>query len=420
VSLPAPGELVALRRILALAELKRWGEAATAARSLLAADPANWQALCLLAQALIAENDFSGGLEAAQAAVALAPESDWPHRLISIACRLLGRPAPALNAAREAVALSPHLDEAHRVLCQAQLVSGDLEAAAASALVALELDPHEAANHRMIGMVAFHCGELDAAEAAYRRALEIHPDDAVSHNELARVALKRSSQSPAGLARSARGFASALAADPRQSISRSNLDVVLALSIARGAYVLFIAAWVTAILQSSYPAAARVVGVLALLVPIGFVVRFLTGLTPQLRGVLMSVVAKDAVLSAAVLAEVLAAVALAAGALSTEPGLSIGAVVGAIIARGLIYTQLRSAIVIGGARHARTSVLWLVVLTLVLCVALGFGVAVAGGGSGTDLAGVGVGSHAALAMRGVLAVIWRRRRALRTPVTPRA
>ncbi len=408
MSVPAPGEIVALQRILALAELKRWDEAATAARSLLAADPANWQALCLLAQALIAENDYTGGRAAAEAAVALAPESDWPHRLISIACRLLGQTAQAHAAAREAVRLSPHLDEAHRVLCQSEILSGDLEAAARSALVALELDPHEAANHRMIGTVAFHCGELDAAEAAFRRALEIQPDDAVSHNELARVALKRSSQSASGLARSAQGFASALAADPRQSISRNNLDVVLSLSIARGAYVLLVAAWVTAVLQSGNPSAARVVGVLSLVVPIGFAVRFVGALTPPLRAVLISVVRRDRVLLAAVLAEVLAAAALAAGALLAAPGLSIGAVVGAIFARGLIYTQLRSAIVAGGALAARPWVRRLGLLALALLVAVGFGTAAVGGDAGTQAAGLAVGSVAAVAMLGVVWLLRRR------------
>ncbi len=379
MSVPAPGEIVALQRILALAELKRWDEAATAARSLLAADPANWQALCLLAQALIAENDYTGGRAAAEAAVALAPESDWPHRLISIACRLLGQTAQAHAAAREAVRLSPHLDEARRVLCQSEILSGDLEAAARSALVALELDPHEAANHRMIGTVAFHCGELDAAEAAFRRALEIQPDDA-----------------------------SALAADPRQSISRNNLDVVLSLSIARGAYVLLVAAWVTAVLQSGNPSAARVVGVLSLVVPIGFAVRFVGALTPPLRAVLMSVVRRDRVLLAAVLAEVLAAAALAAGALLAAPGLSIGAVVGAIFARGLIYTQLRSAIVAGGALAARPWVRRLGLLALALLVAVGFGTAAVGGDAGTQAAGLAVGSVAAVAMLGVVWLLRRR------------
>ena len=105
--MPAPGELVALQRILALAELKRWDEAAAAARSLLTSDPANWQALCLLSQALIAGNDVPGGLQAAQAAVALQPESDWPHRLISIACRLLGRITDADNRRPRGCAVVP-------------------------------------------------------------------------------------------------------------------------------------------------------------------------------------------------------------------------------------------------------------------------------------------------------------------------
>jgi hypothetical protein len=264
----------------------------------------------------------------------------------------------------------------------------------------------------MIGTVAFHCGELDAAEAAYRRALEIQPDDAVSHNELARVALKRSSQSPGGLARSAQGFASALAADPRQSVSRNNLEVVLRLSIARGAYVLFIAAWVTSILQSDNPSAARVVGVLALIVSIGFAVRFLTALTPPLRAVLGSVVRRDLVLLAAVIVEVLVAAALAAGALAAAPGLSIGAVVGAIFARALIYTQLRSAIVAGGALSARPWVRRLGLLTLALLVALGFGTAVVGGGSGTEAAGVAVGSVSAVVMVGALWLLRSRSRAI--------
>jgi tetratricopeptide (TPR) repeat protein len=341
MSVPPPSDTRALQRIVALVEIGRWEDAASAARALLVTEPASVEALCLLSQSLSAQRLFAGGLEAAQRVLALDPDSEWAHRLASIAYRGLSRPSLALTHAEAAVRLAPQLAQAHRAHSQALLDGGDLDGAARSALRGVELAPNDAASHRTVGIVAYQRDEVEAAEAAFRRALAIEPDDAVSHNELARIALKRSQRTPGGLARSARGFARALAADPRQSGSRKNLELVLRIFLARGAYFLFLAAWLSAIVASDDRALSRVIGVLLLVVPVGFTVRFLAALTPSLRSALVATIRADRVLTGAVGLELLTVAAVVVGALAEQPELSIGALIASLIVRAMVNSRRR-------------------------------------------------------------------------------
>jgi tetratricopeptide (TPR) repeat protein len=411
VSLHQPGEAVALQRVAALVEMQRWGEAASAARSVLSVEPENWKALCLLSQSLSAQNEFQGGLDAALAAISYNPDSDWPHRLASIAERCLGDGRAAITHASEAVRLSPQMSESYRVLTQALLFTGDLNGAARAAMEALNLRPNDAANHRMIGIVAFHRNELEASEAAFMQALALEPDDAVSHNEMARIALRRSQQSPQRLARSAQGFARALAADPRQTGSRNNLELVLRIFLARGAYVLFLAAWLTAICEADSPRFSPALGVVGVLVPVGFAGRFVYSLTPQLRPVLLATISDDIVLSSAVAVEFLTVAAIPVGALGDWPGVSIGAVVSSIVARGLVYSRLRGSLVRDYSTQIRVGILWLACITLACMAAVGFTVA-AGGGVAAEITGPIFAVLCVLLILPCARALWQRSRGL--------
>lgn len=74
-----------------LLDVKRYDEAASLLAHVVAADPENWQAWCLLAVTRIGTGPYEEAAAAASRAITLAPSDDWPYRLASIAQRHLGK-----------------------------------------------------------------------------------------------------------------------------------------------------------------------------------------------------------------------------------------------------------------------------------------------------------------------------------------
>ena len=72
-----------LARADAMLDMKRYDQACGVLARLVAAEPENARAWCLLARAHAGQGDYQAAAQAANRAVTLVPSDDWPHRLAS-------------------------------------------------------------------------------------------------------------------------------------------------------------------------------------------------------------------------------------------------------------------------------------------------------------------------------------------------
>lgn len=321
-------------RVAALCDLKRYDDAATMARRMVALDGANARAWCLLAQAELGRGDNSAALAAASGARSLAPDDEWGHRLASIALRQLGRHEEAARAAGEAVRLGPHEWQTYVTLAGVLSASnaGGEEALAAAAR-AVELAPHETKTHLTYGMVAGAAGRRGESESAVRRALELDPENSAAHNELARLQLRGSTLvRPDRLATAASTFGGAVRLDPHAAVIRRNLDTVIFVFLKRVSWFVLVVGLIagTYFSKQSVDPVARLVPLLLLGVPGSFAWRFWEGLTPDLRRHLRELVLGRRLRVATGLLTV--AVLCLVGAVAV-PGLALGSFWFAVFAR---------------------------------------------------------------------------------------
>lgn len=340
-----------LERARALCDLARFGDAAQLLQRVVAADPQNARAWCLLAQAHLGGHEESDALRASGTALSLAPDDEWPHRLHSIALGKLGRREESIAAARSAARVAPHSWQAFVQLAQALV--GDKSAhdeALAAAEQAVALAPHEAATHIVLGMAARACKRHEEADAAFRAALAIDPQNSVAHNELARLRLRRSKLAGAtALADAAGGFTNAVRANPRADVSRRNLDLVVRVFLARVSYLIFLDAYLAGRgLAGSGSVAARLAPVVLLAVPAQFAWRFVRRLSPDLRRHVRRVLLSRALLMPAVLQAVAIALLLAAVVVPRDArSFAAGAAAAAAAVARLylfVYAQRRSRV----------------------------------------------------------------------------
>jgi len=333
-----------LERASALLDLGRWPEAVTALGAVVSTDPDNSYAWCLMAHGQLGMEDIPKAEAAARRAIALEPGREWAHRLLSTALSVGGNHAAAIASALEAVRIAPWLPETHRNLARARLRAGQADQAEEAATKAVELAPNVADGHLLVGMARMRAGNPVGAEPALNHALSLEPENAVAHNELARLSLQRAGVGmPGTLAESAAGFAKALRVDPTATVSRRNLDIVLRAFLSRGAYFLFLAAWVATLLErggltttTSDGTVQRVLAVALMAVPLWFTGRFLLKLGSGLRTVLWGVIRNDRNAGVAVGLEVLSVAGVIASAAVNDTVFALVAVVTAIVARLLL------------------------------------------------------------------------------------
>jgi len=151
----------------------------------LAAD--NSEAYCYLARVHLALGHLADALTSARSAASLDPEKEWPHRLIAISLKRLGRPEEAVIAAREAVCRSPEGRQALYTLADTALDVPDLIRALQSANRLLAIAPDWPNSHFLYGRIANLLGDLVAAEEHLRRGLSLDPERSDLHREWGRV-----------------------------------------------------------------------------------------------------------------------------------------------------------------------------------------------------------------------------------------
>lgn len=218
-----------------LVDLKRYDEAASLLADILAAEPADGQAWCLLAAAHLGAGRYRAAVTAASHAITLAPADDWPYQLASTAHRHLGNVSASVAAASKACELAPHEWRAYVCLARAQLATEvDFIAAEQAAASALRLAPFEPDAHFTAGQVSYAQERWKAARAHQERVLSLDPTHSGALNELGRIRLHRGDHP-----RAARHFIQAVRSEPAVNAYAQNAEVavrrVMALTL-RAAY----------------------------------------------------------------------------------------------------------------------------------------------------------------------------------------
>jgi tetratricopeptide (TPR) repeat protein len=345
---------VSPERVELLCDLERWADALPLVSRLLATEPENELAWCLLAQCQLGLGHYEAALTTAERAAALAPDSEWPHRLLSFAATHLGRRDDAVRAAREAVRLDPGAWQTHARLaaaaCRSEASRGrrnprtrpNRAEAALAAERALALAPDEPQVQLIYGSVAASLGRRAVAERAYRTALQLDPQSSGAHHLLAALRL-RNRVGSVGLAEAATGFATALTADPTAQVSRHSLELTLRVFVGRAAYGLFITAYLSQLFAVHSTPWSRVIPILLMALPVLFVIGFLQRLTPQLRAFLRQLLRRGAT-AVAVWLEGLGAVLIMVGVFAPQgvrPTLAGVAAIIALVARLVLYLDTR-------------------------------------------------------------------------------
>jgi Flp pilus assembly protein TadD len=336
---------IAVQQATTLCDLGRFTEAASQLGPVIASDPQNTAAWCVMSRALLGQQRSTDAFEAARNASAIAPDAEWPQRLMSIAKRQQRHSKQALRHATEAVRLAPHEWRTHMELAHAEREAGNLSAATAAAKRAIELAPNEPSPHMALGMVHAAAGRRDEAASSFQNVLALDPDNAVAHNELARLQVRNGlGNAHAGrFAAAAGGFAAAIRVDPGSETSRRNLDVVLRSFLRLLAYFIFLDAWIAYLTRHLTTSAARLTPIALLALPIGYALWFAATLPRNLRSYLVRL-ASTGIKAPATALEVAAIAAVIAGEVgpTSARGTWIGiAVACAIIARLILWAHYK-------------------------------------------------------------------------------
>ena len=221
-----------LARASAMLDVKRFDEAAVLLAQIVAGEPENSRAWCLMARAHLGADRYHEAIEAANRAVGLDPADEWPHRLASNALVHLGNYSAALRAAHEACRLAPGYWQTHVCVAQAALAAQRLDAATDAAGRARALAPNEPDVQFLSGKVSLARGELAEAREYQERALALDPAHSGAMNELGRIRLRRHDAAGA-----IRHFISAARTTPDERIYSRNIDVVILRTVSRTIYV---------------------------------------------------------------------------------------------------------------------------------------------------------------------------------------
>ena len=266
----------------ALIQMHRPADALAPLGAAIGIDPTAVKPRCLLALALDALKRSRAAEEAARAAVAVAPDNEWAHRVLSAVLYRAGRPRMALAAAEEAVRIAPNQMQGHVLISQAALVCQDWSKGQQAADAALRLSPDSSVAHSTVGAAAMGRRDWRTAEAASRRALELDATNWEATNNLG-VALLRQH-------RGAEAVEVSLAAarmNPRGEFGRRNVVVVTLahLQVGRPARIVLLAVAAAVGLLLGWPGVGAAIALLVLVPEAVFVAR-LRHLRPTTRTVL--------------------------------------------------------------------------------------------------------------------------------------
>ncbi|GAA2596818.1 hypothetical protein GCM10010435_90030 [Winogradskya consettensis] len=177
---------IGVARAAALFERVDPAAAAQHLEPILAADPVSGPGWILMARIRLALDQVPQALEAAERAVAVAPEDPRPLATASRALTLLGRHEEAVTMAYRAVIVEPKNPLWHDRVAWA-LLAADRQYADAeqAARTAVGLDPHEAHYYFTHGVTLDALGHSDQARQAFLISLKMEPENPVARHRLA-------------------------------------------------------------------------------------------------------------------------------------------------------------------------------------------------------------------------------------------
>jgi tetratricopeptide (TPR) repeat protein len=186
-----------LAQALSLHQSGRRAEAEAAYLALLAAEPANAQALHGYGVLRHQSGDSATAVELISRAIALAPGTAECHFNLALAYLRVGRLDAAVSAFGEAARLAPGWPQPHYDLGNTHAAAGRLDEAARAYRAALRLKPDYLEAGVNLGNVLKDAGKLDQAIATYRRVLRAHPGLPEVHNNLGAALLAHGDQADA-------------------------------------------------------------------------------------------------------------------------------------------------------------------------------------------------------------------------------
>jgi len=175
----------ALSRAAHLRAVRRFDDAERVVRQALSSFPDDPELLCELAAALLAAERHVDGLQAADAAVAAAPDRERGHRLRGLLLSMLDRHPDAVLAAWTAVTLAP--DEPYAGIAYSRVLqrAGRPADAAQAARRVVTLAPSSPEAHLLLADVSGDLGDLATARRAYEETLRLDPEHAAARHDLA-------------------------------------------------------------------------------------------------------------------------------------------------------------------------------------------------------------------------------------------
>jgi tetratricopeptide (TPR) repeat protein len=218
-----------------LIDAGRFAEAATMLTHGLAAEPRDYELLCLLSQALISARRHHEAARFAEQAIAVQPDGSWGHRLRSAALRTSQR-KESLRSAERAVQCDPHEPFSWHALGRAQLEKGDFKGARSAAEQMRTLAPESFWSHQLLALVALKQKRYDEAEQHCRRELELNPNSYYGLNNLGVALLNKRRTREA-----VKVFNLAAKMNPSEELARRNLGIA-AKKYLPGVGILFVAA----------------------------------------------------------------------------------------------------------------------------------------------------------------------------------
>ncbi len=231
-----------LRQIVAradaLMELERWGDAIRLLLDALRLAPDSTAVLCRLSLNHLNLGDAAQSLACADRAVASDPESEWAHRLRSLALSARSNYKAALAAASECVRLDPDGREGLHTLSEAQRCCGQYTEARRTAERLLAVAPEWSSTFEILSVIASSQKRWRDMESYSRKALALNPNAYYALNNIGVALLNMNRKAEA-----IEYFEAAARLRPDRSTARDNLKVAVK-SYLKITPAIFIVAWI--------------------------------------------------------------------------------------------------------------------------------------------------------------------------------
>jgi tetratricopeptide (TPR) repeat protein len=217
-------------------DLGRHAEALKMLHGLAAEEPGNAAVLCRIAATELALKHNKAALQAAEDAIAAAPEKEWGHRLRSIALDRMKRKKEAMASAETARSLEP--DEPLALYYLFWMYQNNKRKRDADEVLQelLRVAPDSWYAHYAAGSAAIAKKQLAAAEQHFRDALRVNPTSWQAQNNLG-VTLMRQGKRRKALD----AFWGAAKSDPTSPLVRSNIRTAAMRKVTFVGFFLFLA-----------------------------------------------------------------------------------------------------------------------------------------------------------------------------------